>query len=34
MLHLLQSIRQLFQTLSRKLSRKWLHLRMRGRPEA
>ncbi|MCZ6831068.1 MAG: sulfotransferase domain-containing protein [Gammaproteobacteria bacterium] len=32
MLHLLQSIRQLLQTVSRKLSRKWLHLRMRGRP--
>jgi hypothetical protein len=34
MLHLLQSVRQLFQTVSRKLSRKWLHFVMRGRPEA
>jgi alcohol sulfotransferase len=34
MMHLLQSLRQLIQTASRKLSRKWLHFRMRGRPEA
>jgi hypothetical protein len=34
MLHLLQSLRQLTQTVSRKLSRKWLHFRMRGRPGA
>ena len=34
MLHLLQSFRQLLQTINRKLSRRWLHLRMRGRPQA
>jgi hypothetical protein len=34
MLHILQMIRQFFQTASRKLSRRWLHLRMRGRPQA
>jgi alcohol sulfotransferase len=32
MLHLLHSIRHLYQTASRKLSRKWLHFRLRGRP--
>jgi alcohol sulfotransferase len=34
MSYLLQSLRQLIQTASRKLSRKWLHWRMRGKPEA
>ena len=34
MLPRLQMIRQFFQTAWRKLSRRLLHLRMRGRPEA
>jgi hypothetical protein len=32
MLHALQMIRQFFQTAARKLSRRWLHLRMRNQP--
>ena len=29
-----QALRQALQTLRKKMSRRWLHFRMRGRPEA
>ncbi len=34
MLHILQMIRQFFQTATRKLSRRYLHLHLRNRPES
>ena len=34
MVYFIQLVRQFFQTATRKLERRWLHLRLRGRPES
>jgi hypothetical protein len=34
MVYFIQLVRQFFQTATRKLERRWLHLRLRGKPEA